>query len=59
MAIKNSFNEKCFINRIIIGDLNIRVGTIQQALDHNQKTNFNAGYDRRKSKGTIANSKGK
>lgn len=46
-------------NLIIIGDLNIRIGTLQQPLDDFIKSSFKAGFDLRNSKDHEKNAKGK
>lgn len=46
-------------NPILIGDLNIRIGNIQQPLDDFFKSTFKAGLDTRKSIDVTENKKGK
>lgn len=58
-AVKNFFTNKVLVNPIIIGDLNIRIGNIQQYLDDFIRVSFKSGLPERSSRDSVANSKGK
>lgn len=52
-------NENTIINPILIGDLNVRIGNLQQIVDNELLQEFYAWKPTRKSKDLIFNSKGR
>lgn len=46
-------------NMILMGDLNIRIGNLQQPMDEFTKSTFRSGFDTRKSRDLKINTKGK
>lgn len=57
--VKNFFEENHITNPLIIGDLNIRIGSIQQNVDDFHMEMFKSGREVRRSKDVIDNKKGK
>lgn len=43
----------------MVGDVNVRIGNIQQDIDETYKSNFTAGYESRKSKDEVVNARGR
>lgn len=57
--VKDFFREATDTNIIMVGDVNVRIGNIQQDLDESYKTNFIAGFGSRKSKDEVVNARGR
>lgn len=58
-VVKNFFTNTNTLNPIIIGDMNVRIGEIQQSLEDVQKNRFAAGTEKRVSCDKVVNSKGR
>lgn len=58
-TVKHFFEENNVANPIIIGDLNIRIGNLQQYIDDIYRQLFKAGMDLRNSNDNEVNSKGR
>lgn len=58
-TVKSCLINKDLENLIIIGDLNVRIGNLQQPLDEYFFTKFKAGLNTRTSRDVFINSKGR
>lgn len=57
--LKTFFTNNSDTNSIVVGDMNVRIGAINQDIDDIHKSKFTAGLEERKSEDKIVNSKGK
>ncbi|XP_075150635.1 uncharacterized protein LOC142224734 [Haematobia irritans] len=57
--IKSILTKNRFVNPIIIGDLNIRIGNLQVHIEDEMKHEFVSGLEERKSKDAVINSRGR
>ncbi|XP_037961125.1 uncharacterized protein LOC119690188 [Teleopsis dalmanni] len=56
--LETIFMENEIKNLIVIGDLNVRIGKMQNYLEEEYIANFTAGFEERKSKDEVENSRG-
>lgn len=58
-VLKNYFINNAVDNIILVGDMNVRLGRLQQELEDFHKSSFTAGLEERNSKDHTANDKGR